>query len=117
LSIASVVFADKIGLSVFGERCVAMCSVVAPAVTSPTRVQAASPTIRISALARRRFSAASVPAFWRMIFSPPAYERAPFSPALASAPDGPPFSPRLSWQGLFWAELFSPARSFWVRLS
>jgi hypothetical protein len=64
LSIPSVVFAERIGLRVFGERWVAMRSVAAAfsADVSPTRVQAANASANSSALARRSFSAALAPA-------------------------------------------------------
>jgi hypothetical protein len=72
LSIPSVVFAERIGLSVLGERCVAMRNVPASiaAVVSPTRVQAASANTNSSAPKRRAASAASGLAFWPRIFSP-----------------------------------------------
>jgi hypothetical protein len=74
LIIDSVVFAARIGLSVLGERCVAMRSVPRSLLTacevSPTFVHAANASAQISAAMRPVFSAASPPAFWPRIFSP-----------------------------------------------
>ena len=72
LIIPSVVFAERIGLSVLGERCVAMRNVPASveAAVSPTRVHAASAMAKSSAPKRRIVSVASAPVFWPRIFSP-----------------------------------------------
>jgi hypothetical protein len=81
LIIASVVLAARIGLSVLGERCVAMRSVppVLDDAMSPTRVHAANASAHSSAPVRAALSAASPPASWPRIFSPPAYAAVSFS--------------------------------------